>query len=248
MRVIRPAATAASRRRRDVAVALVLLSAAAGAGLIAVATGRGGSIGLAVAAGVAGVVALGIGLAAAGRAASVDVRAHDAIDLERLLGSVFDDSYTLVVGPRLPGVPPDLEALLVGPAGVRALIARRWEGRYRARGRAWEFDAGGRGWIPCRTNPSFDAESVRDALDRWASSAGVGGTRIEATIAFPRRASRVVLQEPADEIVTADNTPWWAGRIGRVQRLDTGRAAAFLAAVLDDTERNAPRGLAAVPR
>ena len=58
----------------------------------------------------------------------------------RLLAPAFDDSYTLVLSPRLPGVPADLAALLVGPAGVRALIARRWRGRYRVRGRGWELD------------------------------------------------------------------------------------------------------------
>jgi hypothetical protein len=162
-------------------------------------------------------------------------------DIARLLGPAFDDSYTLVLAPRLPGVSADLAALLVGPAGVRAVIARRWRGRYRVRGRGWELDTHSRGgWIPTLTNPSFDADGVADAVTRWSRAAiddpGVG---ITPAIAFPRPFSSVVLEEPAGEIVTTDNAPWWAQTIGRVQRLDAHRAARFVEAVLSASEAEA---------
>ncbi|HUF06683.1 MAG TPA: hypothetical protein VMP86_04755, partial [Candidatus Binatia bacterium] len=77
--------------------------------------------------------------------------------LAALLSATFDDSYTLVVAPRLPVRHSDrLDGILVGPAGARVLTVRDWEGRYRVRGRAWEFDGGRHGWVRCRTNPSFD--------------------------------------------------------------------------------------------
>lgn len=171
-------------------------------------------------------------------------------DIVRLLGPAFDDSYTLVLSPRLPGVPADLAALLVGPAGVRAVIARRWRGRYRVRGRGWELDTSSRaGWIPTDTNPSFDADAVADAVTRWSRTAiddpSVG---ITPAIAFPRPFTSVVLEEPAGEIVTTDNAPWWAQTIGRVQRLDAHRAARFIEAVLSASEAEttaAARGAAA---
>jgi hypothetical protein len=123
---------------------------------------------------------------------------------------------------------------------VRVLVARDWEGRYRVRGRGWEFDArSGQGWIPCRTNPSFDAAAQAEAVAGWARRAGLPLPAVSGAIIFPFRASRIVLEEPGDEVVTSDNVPWWANRIGRVQRIDAATSARFVSAVLsaaDDGE------------
>ena len=168
-------------------------------------------------------------------------RSEAGDDLVRLLAPAFDDSYTLVLAPRLPGVPSDLAALLVGPAGVRALIARCWHGRYRVRGRGWELDTRSRaGWLPTLTNPSFDADAVAEAVTRWSRTAHDDPTvGITPAIAFPRSKTTVVLEEPIGEIVTTDNAPWWAQSIGRVQRLDAHRAARFLEAVVSAAEAEA---------
>ncbi len=201
----------------------------------------------------AAALALGVGAAMVGRAVANSRRRREEIgdDLGRLLAPAFDDTYTLVLAPRLPGVPDDLAALLVGPPGVRALIARRWRGRYRVRGRGWEFDTRSRaGWIPTMTNPSFDADAVAEAVSRWSRAALDDPTvAISPAVAFPGQYTTVVLEEPTGEIVTADNAPWWAQTIGRVQRLDTRRAARFVEAVLSASEAEA-RGAshAASPR
>jgi hypothetical protein len=203
--------------------------------------------------GLSGALALGIGGATTARALANTRRARVASsdDLARLLAPVFDDAYTLVISPRLPGVPNDLAALLVGPPGVRALIARRWRGRYRVRGRGWEFDTRSRaGWIPTLTNPSFDADAVADAVARWSREAiGDQTITVSPTIAFPRVHSVVVLEEPDGEILTTDNAPWWAQSIGRVQRLDAVRAARFVEAVMSASEVEATaRSRATAPR
>jgi len=160
-------------------------------------------------------------------------------DLARLFATIFDNQYLLILSPRLPGVPDDLAALLVGPPGVRAVIARRWHGRYRVRGRGWEFETGSRaGWMPCLTNPSFDAEAASVAVARWAREAGLEpALPVAPLVAFPRSFSKVVLEEPDGEVVTPDNAPWWAQRIGRVQRMDAPRLARFVDAVLLAGER-----------
>jgi hypothetical protein len=193
--------------------------------------------------GLSALLGLGVGAVMAWRAARAGRRWRNEVgeDVARLLAPALDDSYTLVLAPRLPGVPADLAALLVGPAGVRALIARRWRGRYRVRGRGWELDTRSRaGWIPTLTNPSFDADAVADAVTRWSRAAiddpSVG---ITPAVAFPRPHSSVVLEEPLGEIVTTDNAPWWAQSIGRVQRLDAHRAARFVEAVLSASEAEA---------
>jgi hypothetical protein len=177
------------------------------------------------------------------REAGAARRRRDMIgnDIARLLAPAFDDSYTLLLAPRLPGVPADLAALLVGPAGVRALIARRWRGHFRVRGRGWEMDTRSRaGWIPTLTNPSFDADAVADAVTRWSKVAlDDPSLGVTPAVAFPRPFSTVVLEEPIGEIVTTDNAPWWAQSIGRVQRIDAHRATRFVEAVLSASEAEA---------
>jgi hypothetical protein len=161
-----------------------------------------------------------------------------------LLAAAFDDSYTLLLAPRLPIRDTErLDGILIGPGGVRVITARNWHGRYRVRGRTWEFEAGGRrGWIRCRTNPSFDAEALTRGFVRWAADHGFKDLPLHPTLAFPRPQSQVVLEEPEIEVVTSDNGPWWANRIGRVRRLDEAVGLRLAAAIIDEAELHAVRG------
>jgi hypothetical protein len=242
MRLIRPAP------RRDERRAAILMSMAMLAvGLLAVGLMTvlpGDRISGMALLGIAGALGIGIGLAWLIRALSGAPRERGD-DLVRLLASTFDDLYVLILSPRLPGVPSDLAALLVGPAGVRALLVRRWRGRYRVRGRRWEYDTRSRrGWIPCRTNPSFEGDAVAEAVARWARNAvDEPSLPVAPAVAFPRPWSVIVLEEPEGEIVTSDNAPWWAQSIGRVQKMDQQRVAAFVQGVIDAaeaTQRPAP--------
>ena len=202
--------------------------------------------------GIAAALGIGIGVAWLIRALSNEPP-QLGDDLARLLAPAFDDSYVLILSPRLPDVPSDLAALLVGPAGVRTLLARRWRGRYRVRGRRWEYDTKSRrGWIPCRTNPSFDGDAVAEAVARWASAAAdEPSLPVAPAVAFPRPWSVIILEEPEGEVVTTDNAPWWAQSIGRVQKMDQQRVARIVQTVVDAVEARqqaaptaAPRGLA----
>ncbi|HEY7332040.1 MAG TPA: hypothetical protein VH859_03685 [Candidatus Limnocylindria bacterium] len=232
MRLIRPAR---NRQDRRWAIALSIGVLLVGAVAVALMTlqpdERLSAIG---ALAISAAVGIGVGLAWLIRAVS-NARRPMGDDLVRLLAPAFDDAYVLIVWPRLPGVPDDLEALLVGPPGVRAVIARRWRGRYRARDRAWEYDTRSRrGWIPCRTNPSLAAGAVAEAVTQWARGATDDPVlSVTPVVAFPLPISRVVLEEPAGEIVTSDNAPWYAQRIGRVQRMDAARVGRFVQAVID---------------
>jgi hypothetical protein len=237
MRVIRPQALLPGSRRRATLLALSMLAA----GILAVelaAVGADTTTGAAI---MALTAALGIGVGAAWllRALRPDRSRAMAEALTALLATAFDDTYTLVVAPPLPvRDAARLDGILVGPGGVRVLTARDWEGRYRVRGRAWEFDARGRrGWIRCRTNPTFDAVALADGVVRWAKEAGLPDVPVRPTVAFPRPHSRIVLEEPAEEVVTVENAPWWANAIGRVRRIDPATSARVLEAVLDAAER-----------
>ncbi len=233
MRVIRPQALTVAGRRRPLLLALSMLAV----GVLAVELTVVGPITASGAAVMAGAAALGLGVGAAWLVRIVRPdRARRVSDaLTELLSATFDDTYTLVVAPGLPVRDSvRLDGILVGPGGVRILTVREWEGRYRVRGKFWEFDARGRrGWVRCRTNPSFDATALADGVVRWSRQAGIGDVPIRPVIVFPRRHSRIILEEPADEVVTTDNAPWWANAIGRVRRLDPATASRILDAVLD---------------
>ncbi len=178
---------------------------------------------------------LGLGIGAALLVRRVEPGAADwrPDELVSLLAPAVDDSWWLVLRPRLDGLEHQPDALLVGPPGVRAVAVRTWHGRYRLRGRRWEYQAGGRdGWITCRTDPGYEALQLRGAVARWAAAKLGAQLPVEAAVAFPRSSSRIALEEPEVEVITTDNAPWWAQRVGRVQRLDAGRVAAVVQAAV----------------
>jgi hypothetical protein len=189
-------------------------------------------------AGATAAVALGIGAAWLVRVLRPNRSRQLTSAMEALLSDTFDDAYALVVAPRLAlRDAARLDGILVGPAGIRVITVRDWVGHYRVRGRGWEFDTHGRkGWIPCRTNPSWDAIALSDGVTRWAHDAGLPDLPIRPAVVFPRSHSQIVLEEPEDEIVTADNAPWWANSIGRVRRMSPADAARVVEAVLDAAE------------
>jgi hypothetical protein len=236
MRLIRPAAPDTGRRAALArALGMVVVGAIALTMLLSLPRERPTAM---AALALAAALGLGIGGAYLLRALRRPDGQRRAEDLARLVGPAFDDAYALIVEPRLPGVAADLAALLIGPGGVRALLVRDWDGRYRVRGRGWEFDTRGRrGWITCRTNPSFDGQAVSDAVARWARETDVDpNLPVSPAIVFPYRHSRLVLEEPDEEVVTWDNAPWWAQRVGKVQRLDPPRVARTVEAAMAASE------------
>jgi hypothetical protein len=58
----------------------------------------------------------------------------------------------------------------------------------------------------------------------------------------------VVLEAPDGEIVTADNAPWYAQSIGRLQRMDAQRVARFVRSVMDAADAVADPSVAAARR
>ena len=224
MRLIRPSALSPVQRRRSVILALSMLAVGILAGqIMVVAPPEPMATGMS-----AGAAALGLGIGSAWllRVLRPDRTRELTSALGDLLAPIFDDTYTLVLAPRLPVRDAvRLDGILVGPAGVRVITARDWEGRFRIRGRVWHYDAGGRrGWIACRTNPSFDAVALAEGVARWAATHDLGELSIRPTVAFPLSRSTIVLEEPADEILSSDNAPYWANTIGRVRRLDAAEA------------------------
>ncbi|MGZ8513120.1 MAG: hypothetical protein ACXWWL_06755 [Candidatus Limnocylindria bacterium] len=236
MRVIRPEALATNPRRRPRQVAMAMVAVGIISGILALlgpaSPTRVGLLALTAA------VGIGVGSAWLWRVLQPDRARQRADALVELLSATFGDDYTLVVQPQLPVRDvARLDGILVGPGGTRVITVREWHGRYRVRGRAWEYDTHTyRGWIKCRTNPSTDASALVFGVSRWAEELALPDIHLRAAIVFPHAHSRVVLEEPSEEIVTTDNAPWWANAYGRVKRLNEAAAARVVEAILDAAE------------
>ena len=236
MRVIRPEVLASDPRRRPRLVAL----ATVGVGVVSIGLAVLGPaapmrVGLLM---VTGAIGIGVGSAWLWRVIQPDHTRRRSDALVDLLSSTLSDDYTLIVQPQLPVRDvARLDGILVGPGGVRVITVREWHGRYRLRGRGWEYDTHSyRGWIRCRTNPSTDATALAFGVSRWAEALGLPDLHARAAIIFPHAHSHVVLEEPTEEVVTTDNAPWWANAYGRVKRLNEATAARVVEAVLDAAE------------
>lgn len=246
MRVIRPSALDPIGRRRALLLSLSMLAT----GVLAVQLTLLSTRAPAATGVMAGAAAMGLGVGAAWLTRAVRPNRTRRLGgaLIGILARAFDDSYTLLVAPRLPiRDAARLDGILVGPGGVRVITARDWHGRYRVHGRDWEFDARGRrGWVRCRTNPSQDAANLNEGFTRWLAGEGFGELPVRPAVAFPLPRSRIVLEEPDAEVVTADNAPWWANSIGRVRRLGPDEAAQVVEAILAGAERAAGAGAEAL--
>ena len=112
MRLIRPAPRRDERRTAVLMSLAMLVVGVTAIGLMALLPGDRIS-GLALL-GIAAALGIGIGLAWLIRALSSEPRQLDD-DLARLLAPAFDDTYVLILSPRLPDVPSDLAACWSAP-------------------------------------------------------------------------------------------------------------------------------------
>src|SRR5687767_2658447 len=134
MRVIRPRALCTSARRRPILLAVSMLVTGVLAMELTLLAGNSTS-GAAPGARPAA-IAPAIGAAWLGRVMRPNRSRQLTGAMANLLGDTFDDSYALIVAPRLAVRDASrLDGILVGPAGVRVITVRDWVGRYRVRGR-----------------------------------------------------------------------------------------------------------------
>ncbi len=236
MRVIRPEALTASRKRRPRIVALAMIAVGAVSILLAF-LGPPSPVRVGLLACTAA-IGVGVGSAWLWRVMQPDHSRRRSDALVGLLSGTLGDDYTLVIQPRIPVRDlARLDAILVGPGGTRVITVREWHGTYRIHGKTWEYDTHSRhGWIKCRTNPSTEATALAFGIARWAEEMALPEIHLRAAIVFPHAHSRVVLEEPTEEVVTSDNAPWWANTYGRVMRLNQATAARIVEAILDAAE------------
>ena len=120
MRLIQPARLRRFSGRAAMAMMMLIVGTAAMALLM---SGRAGHVAPTAMLVVSAALGLSVGATIGIRAFLESRRRTQELgdDIARLLAPLFDNQYLLILSPRLPGVPDDLAALLVGPPGVRAV-------------------------------------------------------------------------------------------------------------------------------
>ena len=198
-----------ARRRAALAVAVgaaVIVMAAAGLTRLDVATPAAPRALATPAAIGGGLLAALVGAAGASRATRRAVRyragaaGEDA--LARVLGEGLGDDYTLYRNLR-PGVGGDLDAVLLGPAGLVVLEVKAYRGAFVLFGDRWYRAASpdGGDLTPWRGSPTLQARRNADRLALWLALRGLAATPLYPLVVLTSGHVREVRTRPRVPVV-----------------------------------------------
>ncbi len=132
-----------------------------------------------------------------------EVMAQQAVT-ERL-SPVLGSDHVLIRNLALRGVPTPLPLVLVGPEGVRLLIASPLRGVFRAKGGDWMvFNSGARRFRKVRPNLQAIAGGMADALLKYLNGAGFPVPEIEPVLILTDPRTHVDTARPQVRIVLSD--------------------------------------------
>ena len=197
-----------ARRRAALAVAIGAASVVlATAGLTRLAP-TAPAVPPAPAAAVIGGALLAVLLAAAGasratrRAARYQVGASGEAGLARVLGDGLGDEYILYRNLR-PGVGGDLDAVLLGPAGLVLLEIKTYRGAFVLFGDRWYRAASpdGGDLTPWRGSPTLQARRNADRLARWLARRDLAATPLYPLVVLTSGHVREVRTRPRVPVV-----------------------------------------------
>jgi hypothetical protein len=118
------------------------------------------------------------------------------------LGKALGNRYTLVNNYPLPGTEITIPQILVGPAGVKVLLASPIKGMYQAKEEYWLQQRGGQ-TVPARPNLIRSAMLLSRALERFLGERGEN-LMIEPVLVFTHPGVHVDANRPATRIVLRD--------------------------------------------
>ncbi len=132
-----------------------------------------------------------------------EMRAQDYVT-ERLAKGL-DDSHVLIRNAHLPGTDITLPLILIGPQGVRAILASPVRGIFRARGDTWmSFNQRAQRFRAAKPNLQARVIAVARALLTYYQNQGIPLPEIEPVLVLADPRSHVDLVEPETHILLAD--------------------------------------------
>lgn len=136
---------------------------------------------------------------------------------ERLQRHLADD-HLLLRNAMLPGSDLTVPLILLGPEGVRTIIATDKKGIFRAKGENWyAFSGRTRRFRPKRPNLQSLATSYAQAVHAYLQRQGVPLPEVEPVLAFTNPRTHVDTAQPSVRIVQADAFDHFASNLLKFQ-------------------------------
>lgn len=130
------------------------------------------------------------------------------------MASVLGPDYVLVRNLTLPGTSMTLPMILIGPQGVRAIIATPLRGTFRAKGEEWlTFDSGARRFKRVRPNQQAMAIGQAELLLKYFRSQGYDLPEVEPVLIFTNPRTHVDTARPRVRIVMVDGIEHFAANL-----------------------------------
>jgi|GEM_PF-817801 len=141
-----------------------------------------------------------------------EVMAQQAVT--QRLSPVLGNDHVLIRNLLLPGASVPLSLVLVGPEGVRALVASPLRGVFRAKGGDWmTFNSGARRFRKVRPNLQALAASMADAVLKHLNGAGFPIPEVEPVLILTDPRTHVDTARPQVRIVLSDAVEHFASNL-----------------------------------
>ena len=129
-----------------------------------------------------------------------------------IMGQALDGNWSLFRNVVLPGRrKTDLDAVLVGPAGVWVLEVKTFTGTYRNIGEQWEYRIGNR-WNLYKKSPSRQAKNNAVRLSEFFKADHVSQW-VNAAVVWANQESPLTVENPSTAVWTLDRLPDELGNI-----------------------------------
>ena len=129
-----------------------------------------------------------------------------------IMGRVLDGNWILFRNIILPGrKKTDLDAVLVGPAGVWVLEVKTFTGAYRNIGEQWEYRIGNR-WNLYKKSPSRQAKNNAVRLSEFFKADHVSQW-VNAAVVWANQESPLTVENPSTAVWSLDRLPDELGNI-----------------------------------
>ena len=129
-----------------------------------------------------------------------------------IMGQALDGNWSLFRNVVLPGrKKTDLDAVLVGPAGVWVLEVKTFTGAYRNIGEQWEYRIGNR-WNLHKKSPSRQAKNNAVRLSEFFKADHVSQW-VNAAVVWANQESPLTVENPSTAVWSLDRLPDELGNI-----------------------------------
>lgn len=139
-------------------------------------------------------------------------------ELTRRLERHLTANHLLLRNAKLPGSELTVPLILLGPEGVRTIIAIDKAGVFRAKGDGWfRFNSRTRRFRRTRPNLQSLASSYAEAVHAYLQRQGVPLPEVEPVLAFTNPRTHVDTAQPAVRVIQADAVDHFASNLQKFQ-------------------------------